>query len=415
MNTNRLYPRFAARRLKEALTDTPVVLIHGPRQCGKTTLARLVGDPLGYSYFSFDDPVLISAAESDPIGFVDDLPNHTILDEVQRAPSLFPALKMAVDRRRVPGRFLLTGSANVMLLPKPSESLAGRIGIIQLHPLARCELAGKESHFLDALFAGSFKTKKFERLGKALAELVADGGYPAALARPNPRRRAAWYRDYVETLTQRDVRDLIRIRSLDVLPRLLEHAAGQTARLMNVSELAAPLQVSRTTIREYLTLLERVFLIEELRPWHSNRVSRLIKTPKLHLGDTGLASVLIGLDAAALEKDRTSLGPLLETFVFQELRRQASWPEMDIRFYHFRDKDNFEVDIILERGAYEIAGVEVKASATVTGADFRGLRKLRDSVKNRFAGGIVLYDGETCVNFGDALYAVPIRLLWEIA
>jgi predicted AAA+ superfamily ATPase len=158
--------------------------------------------------------VLIGAAESDPIGFVDDLPNHTILDEVQRAPSLFPALKMAVDRRRVPGRFLLTSSANVMLLPKLSESLAGRIGIIQLHPLARGELTGKESHFLDALFAGSFKTQKFERLGKALAELVADGGYPAALARPNPRRRAAWYRDYVETLTQRDVRDLIRIRSL---------------------------------------------------------------------------------------------------------------------------------------------------------------------------------------------------------
>ena len=175
MNTNKLYPRFAARRLKEALSDTPVVLIHGPRQCGKTTLARLVGDPLGYSYFSFDDPVLAGAAEADPIGFVDDLPDRAILDEVQRVPSLFPALKMAVDRRRMPGRFLLTGSTNVMLLPKLSESLAGRIGIIQLHPLARCELAGKESHFLDALFAGSFKTRKAERLGKALAELVADG------------------------------------------------------------------------------------------------------------------------------------------------------------------------------------------------------------------------------------------------
>jgi predicted AAA+ superfamily ATPase len=415
MNTNKLYPRFAARHLKEALSDTPVVLIHGPRQCGKTTLARLVGDPLGYSYFSFDDPVLASAAETDPIGFVADLPDHAILDEVQRVPSLFPALKMAVDRRRMPGRYLLTGSANVMLLPKLSESLAGRIGIIQLHPLARCELAGKESHFLDALFAGSFRTKKAERLGKELAELVSDGGYPAALARPNLRRRAAWYRDYIETLTQRDARDLIHIRSLDVLPRLLEHAAGQTARLMNVSELAGPLQVSRTTIREYLTLLERMFLIDELRPWHSNRISRLIKTPKLHLGDTGLASVLVGLDAAALAKDRPALGPLLETFVFQELRRQASWSEEDIRFYHFRDKDNFEVDIVLERGAYEIAGVEVKASATVTEADFRGLRKLRDAAKNRFAGGIVLYDGETCVSFGDSLYAVPIRLLWEIA
>jgi len=214
------------------------------------------------------------------------------------------------------------------------------------------------------------------------------------LTRPNPRRRAAWYRDYIETLTQRDVRDLIRIRSLDVLPRLLEHAAGQTARLMNVSELAGPLQVSRTTIREYLTLLERVFLIEELRPWHSNSVSRLIKTPKLHLGNTGLASVLVGLDAAALGKDRRALGPLLETFVFQELRRQASWSEKDIRFYHFRDKDNFEVDIVLERGAYEIAGAEVKASATVTGADFRGLRKPRDTVKTALSAALCCTTGK---------------------
>jgi predicted AAA+ superfamily ATPase len=413
MNTNKLYPRFAAERLKEALADTPIVLIHGPRQTGKTTLAQLVGEPLGFSYFSFDNPVLANAAEADPIGFVDDLPDPAILDEVQRVPGLFPALKLAVDRHRTPGRFLLTGSANVLLVPRLAESLAGRMEILQLHPLAQCELAGKKASFLEALFAGSFKTRKIERLGKTLAELVVAGGYPAALARPDSRRRSAWYRDYIETLTQRDARDLIRIRSLDVLPRLLEHAAAQTARLINVSELAGPLQFSRTTIREYITLLERVFLVEELRPWHTNRMSRLIKTPKLHLGDTGLACVLLGIDAAALGKDRTALGPLLETFVFQELRRQASWHEEEIRFYHFRDKDNSEVDIVLERGAYELAGIEVKASATVIEADFRGLRKLKDAANKRFVAGVVLYDGDTSVSFGDNLFAVPIRLLWE--
>jgi predicted AAA+ superfamily ATPase len=198
-----------------------------------------------------------------------------------------------------------------------------------------------------------------------------------------------------------------------VLPQLLETAATQTARLLNVSELSSPFQLSRPTIREYLTLLENVFLVEEVRPWHTSRTSRLIKTPKLHMGDTGLACTLLGLDTAALEKDRATLGQLLETFAYQELRRQASWHEEEIRFYHFRDKDNFEVDIVLERGASEIVGIEVKASATVTAADFRGLRKLKDTAKDRFIAGVVLYNGETGVSFGNRMYAAPIRLLWE--
>jgi predicted AAA+ superfamily ATPase len=414
MPTDRFYPRFAEPGLVEALADTPVVLIHGPRQCGKTTLAQIAGRKRGYAYFSFDDAVTLAAAVGDPVGFIADLPERVILDEVQRTPGIFSALKSAVDRRRLPGRFLLTGSANVLLLPTLAESLAGRMGILRLHPLAQCELAGRLPRFLDTLFAGAFRTRKAERLGNALAERIAAGGYPAALARPNPRRRAAWYRDYIETLVQRDVRDLARIASLDALPRLLALAAGQTARLINVSDLASPFHLSRPTIRDYVTLLERVFLLEELPPWHANRLSRLIKTPKLHVGDTGLACALLGLDAAALMQDRGTLGHLLETFVFQELRRQASWQEQEIRFHHYRDKDGVEVDIVLERGGGQLAGVEVKASATVTAADFRGLRKLKDAAGKRFAAGVVLYDGETSAGFGDGLYAVPVRSLWEM-
>jgi predicted AAA+ superfamily ATPase len=413
MTAPRLHRRFAEPRLVEALADTPVVLINGPRQCGKTTLARMVGDPRGYAYFSFDDDVALAAAAADPAGFVADLPERTILDEVQRAPGLFTALKTAVDRRRTPGRFLLTGSANVLLVPKLADSLAGRMEILRLFPLAQCELAARPPRFLERLFAGGFKTRRYERLGAELAERVAAGGYPAALARATARRRAAWYRDYIETLVQRDVRDLARIRSLDALPRLLELAAGQTARLLNVSDLASPFQLSRPTIHDYVTLLERVFLLEQLPPWHSNRLSRLIKTPKLHLGDTGVACALLGLDAAALTRDRSTLGPLLETFVFQELRRQASWHQEAIGFHHFRDKDGAEVDIVLERGAQEVAGVEVKAAATVTAADFRGLRKLKEAARRRFAAGVVLYDGEASASFGDGLFAVPIRALWE--
>jgi hypothetical protein len=413
MTSPALYPRFAKRRLREALTDTPVVLIHGPRQCGKTTLAQVVGEREGYAYLSFDDDVTLAAATTDPVGFVHDLPERTILDEVQRAPRIFTALKTAVDRRRAPGRFLLTGSANVLLVPKLADSLAGRIEILRLHPLAQCEIAGREPDFLNTLFSGAFRTRAYERLGRELAERVTGGGYPPALVRGSARRRAAWYQDYIETLVQRDVRDLARIRSLDVLPRLLALAASQTATLINVSDLAGPFQVSRPTIREYVTLLSRVFLLEELPPWHNNRMKRLVKTPKLHLSDTGLACSLLGLDAEALWEDRAALGRFVETFVYQELRRQASWHDAPIRFHHFRDKDMAEVDIVLEGGAGQVAGVEVKAGATVTAADFRGLRRLKEASGKRFAGGVVVYDGETSAGFGDGLYAVPIRTLWE--
>ena len=414
MNADALHPRFALSALADALADAPVVLIHGPRQCGKTTLALGIGESRGYAYFSFDDAVALGAATTDPVGFVADLPEHSILDEVQRVPALFTAIKAIVDRGRRPGRFLLTGSANVLLVPKLADSLAGRMEILRLHPLAQCELASRPPGFLDALFAGRFKARSYGRLGKELAARIAAGGYPAALARATPRRRATWYRDYIETLVQRDVRDLARIASLDALPRLLALAAGQTARLLNVSDLAAPFQLSRPTIKDYVTLLERVFLLEQLPPWHSNRLSRLIKTPKLHLGDSGVACALLGLDAEALWQDRSSLGQLLETFVFQELRRQASWRDDDIRFHHFRDKDGAEVDVVLERGGRELAGVAVKAAATVTAADFRGLRKLREAAGKRFAVGVVLYDGEASVGFGEELFAVPIRALWEL-
>ena len=408
-----LYPRFVQPRLEEALADTPVVLIHGPRQCGKTTLARHVGLAEGYLYISFDDDVALSAAQEDPVGFVADLPAKSVLDEVQRAPWLFTALKTAVDRQRTPGRFILTGSANVLLVPNLADSLAGRMEILRLYPLAQCELTGSPPRFLEALFARDFPVRTSQRLGLELAERIVAGGYPPAIARPTERRRAAWYRDYIETLVQRDVRDLARISSLDVLPRLLTMAAGQTARLLNVSDLAAPFQLSRPTIRDYVTLLERVFLLESVPPWHSNRLSRLIKTPKLHLGDTGLAAALLGVDAEALTRDRGLFGQLLETFVYQELRRQASWGEVPIDFYHFRDKDGAEVDIVLEQGARKLIGVEVKVAASVSTADFRGLRQLQDATGERFAAGVVLYDGEVTASFGDGLYAVPIRALWE--
>ena len=408
-----VHPRHAEPRLAEALADSPAVLIHGPRQCGKTTLARVFGEQQGYVYISFDDEVTRLAAVADPAGFIADQPAKIILDEVQRVPSIFNALKMAIDRDRSPGRFLLTGSSHAMLVPKLADSLAGRMEVLQLHPLSQAELEHATPRFLDRLFAGRFPSRSTARLGDELAQRICAGGFPPALARDTDRRRANWHANYIASLVQRDLRDFTRINSLETLPRLLALAAAQTARLLNVAELASAFRLSRPTVGSYMTLLESVFLLERLPPWHNNAVSRLIKTPKLHFVDTGLACAVLRADADALRADRMLLGLLLETFVFQELKRQASGHEHLHNFCHFRDKDGTEVDIVVERGLHDVAGVEVKAGATVRTDDFRGLRKLKRTVGDRFAGGVVLYDGETCAGFGDGLYAVPVRMLWE--
>ena len=408
-----IYPRQIEPRLVEALADSPAVLIHGPRQCGKTTLARMVGSTRGYRYVTFDDDVVRDAAQDDPLGFAAGLPERVILDEVQRAPSLFSALKLEIDRRRTPGRFLLTGSTHVLLVPRLSDSLAGRLETLRLHPLAQCELEQHGSGFLDALFSGELPIERSERLGGQLPDRIVAGGYPAALTRPPGRRRANWYHNHVEALVQHDVRDLASIRRLEVLPRLLAGATGQTARMFNASDLAAPFEVTRPTIRDYTTLLERVFLLERLPAWHTSRLSRLVKRPKLHLCDTGIASALLGMDGPALAHDRTLFGQLFESFVYQELRRQASWNDAHLSFHHFRNKDGVEVDIVIEGGAGRIAGVEVKASGTVRPADFRGLRKLQAALGDRFAGGVVVYDGEATVPFGARMHAVPVQRLFE--
>ena len=413
MTSPDFYPRFVGERLREALSDSPVVLIHGPRQCGKTTLARTLAEPAGYTYLTFDDDVVRSAAVTDPSGFALDLPPRTILDEIQRVPELFTSLKLVIDRDRTPGRFIVTGSTNVLLLPKLADSLAGRMEVLRLYPLAQTELAGRPSNFLARVFANDLPMARSERLGPELAERIAAGGFPAALARPTPRRRAAWHRDSVETLVQRDVRQLAHIASLDVMPRLLAAAATQTAQLFNTSALASPFELSRPTIRDYLTLLERIFLIELLPAWHQNALNRLVKTPKVHMVDTGVACALLGVDAASLGANRTLLGHVLETFVHQELRAMASWHDAPLTFSHLRDRDGVEVDLVIEAGARALVGFEVKAGATVTASDFTGLRHLRDRAGERFAAGVVLYDGETAVGFGDRLHAVPLRRIWE--
>jgi hypothetical protein len=410
MRETDLYPRFAADRLTEALEDSPAVLIHGPRQSGKTTLAQRVGRRAGYGYLSFDDEAIRSVALADPVGFVADLPPRVILDEVQHVPQLFVTLKAAIDRDRRPGRFVLTGSTNVLLLPKLSDSLAGRMAIVRLHPLAQCEIERKRPSFLERLFGAGFKMHPFERLGPGHGGTHRGRRLPCGAQASSRPAACTLVRSLPgsDRATGRTRTRPHRIARCRAAPAGCGGGADGTA-----GDLAAPFAVSRPTIRDYLTLLSRVFLLEELPPWHVNRLSRLVKTPKLHVGDTGLACALLGADVAALKADRALLGQLLETFVLLELRRQASGHKQPLAFHHFRDRDGYEVDIVIERGALAIAGIEVKAAATVTAADFRGLRKLKDAAGRRFAGGVVLYDGTMSLPFGDSMYAVPIRALWE--
>ena len=422
----KLHPRYAERPLKEALADSPAVLIHGPRQCGKTTLARMVYPPQGMAwddgtvmawdsanYVTFDDDGARESAESDPIGFVDDLPDRVILDEVQRAPSIFTALKMAIDRERIPGRFLLTGSSHVLLVPQVSDSLAGRMEIIRLHPLAQCELSRHFPTFLDRLFSSKFKAPALPRSPARLVDRIVAGGFPAALVRSTEGRRQNWYLNYVETQLQRDVRDIARITDHDAMARLLGIAATQTARLYNLLDMSSAFSLSRPTLGKYVEILERIFLLERIPAWHNNRLRRTVKAPKLHVCDTGIGCAVIGAKSESLKKDRDLMGQYLESFVYQELKRQASWYGEPVRFYHYRDKDKIEVDLVIEKGSISVAGVEVKASSTVRDSDFRGLRKLKEAAGDRFAGGVVLYDGERCWSFGEGLTAVPVRLLWE--
>ena len=408
----KLYPRHVEPRLREALKDSPVTLIHGPRQCGKTTLAQKVGRSAGYTYISMDEKDNLDYAKNDPVGFVNSLPGKVIIDEIQKTPGLFSQLKLAVDGNRVPGRFILTGSVSVLHARGLSDSLAGRMEIIRMRPLAQTELRRRRPDFLDTLFSVKFPNRR-QIAQTEPVERIVYGGYPAALKYSGKTRRIAWYRSYLTIIANTDAFTISRIRSVEDLPRLLELSAISTAQLLNTNKLAASFQRSRPTIQSYILLLERLFLLERVPAWHGNRRKRFVKTPKLHLTDTGLACALLKVNAKELKNDRALLGQLLETFVLQELRRQADGHGERHEFFHYRDKDGVEVDIVIQRSVNSIAGVEVKSSATISHSDFRGLRRLQSAMGDAFAGGVVIYNGGKMIGFGKKLYAVPIRRLWE--
>ena len=397
--------------MAEAMRDTPVVLLAGPRQTGKTTLVRKVAAQEGLRYLTLDDELTRLSARDDPAGMIRSL-DRAVIDEIQRAPELLLAIKRSVDEDRRPGRFLLTGSANLMLLPAVADSLAGRMETLSLLPLSQSEIELCGSNWLDCAFGGQLLQPGRPAIGPDLVERVLRGGYPEAVSRPSPRRRVVWARQYIDALVQRDVRDVAEVLKLDELPRLLRALAQTAGQMCNYAQLGSQLGLDGKTARRYIGLFEQMYLLQRVEVWARNRLGRVVKTPKLQLLDAGLLAALLDLNADAVAQDRTRFGHVLETFVFAELLKHATTSDGDYRLMTYRDADQFEVDIVIENAVGQVVGVEVKAAATVREADLRGLRKWAGRAGGLFKMGVLLYDGTETLPLGEGLWAAPLSTLW---
>jgi predicted AAA+ superfamily ATPase len=410
------YQRNSTESIQNGLENSPVIFINGARQVGKSTLAKLlVKEKLLVDYFTMDDLLTLAAAISAPISFLEDIPQKVVLDEIQRAPELFFAIKKIIDENRKPGSYLLTGSANVLTMPKIAESLAGRMEIHTLWPLSQGEILGRKEAFIDQCFSNK-KTKLPPASNikwSDLIEKIIAGGYPEALERPKGKRRNIWFSSYIDAILQRDIRELTHIEGLKELPNLLSLLASRVCGLLNISDISRTSKISHTTLRRYLALLEMVFLTVELPAWFKNLTKRLAKSPKMYLNDTGILSYLLGIDAEHISRDRNLAGCLVENFVLMELVKQKTWNETECRLYHFRTQMGQEVDIVLEARDGSMVGIEVKSRSEVYSNDFNGLKVLQELAGNNFVRGIILYTGDRTVAFGDNLFAVPISALWN--
>lgn len=407
-----LLPRALTPRLREALADTPVVVLNGARQVGKTTLVRSLPFAGTSAFVTLDDVASREAAAFDPRAFLARGVDTLVIDEVQLVPELFRAIKAEVDRDRRPGRFLLTGSSRLLTAPDMADALVGRVEALELAPLSQGELAGRTDRFVDRLFdAPQDLLRNGDSDRRALLERVVAGGFPEAVPRP-PARRSAWMDAYVTTVTQSVIRDLASIERIAELPRLLRLCAARTAGELNLSRLANDFGVPLRTTDGYLALLGRAFLVHLLPAWSTNLSSKVVRRPKLVVADSGLAAHLIGADRTALERPDGPFGPLLETFVVNELRKQTTWSAHRPSLFHFRDRGGPEVDLVLEHPDGRVVAVETKATSTPRASDLAGIRFLADRLGDRFHFGILLSAAPEATPFGPRMAALPVKALW---
>lgn len=355
----------------------------------------------------------MAAAQADPLGFLQDLSIHAIIDEVQRAPQLFLSIKKLVDENRKERRLILTGSTDVMTLPQVADSLAGRIEIHNLWPLSQSEIRGKRSEFLHTLIAaeGRFESKKAG--WKDIIAAICAGGYPEALQRESEGRRSKWFESYISAVLQKDIKNLANIEGMTQIPNILQLIGTRVGSTVNLSDIARLSGIKNTTLQRYMALLEHVFLILKIPAWTPNIEGQFVKSPKIFLNDTGLLCHLRGEGFESLTENRTTAGAFLENFIVMEIIKQLSWSDLYFKPYHFSVHRGAEVDLVLEDRKKHLYGIEIKSTASVSQSDFNGLKRLAEIAGKKFQRGIVLYGGDHMIGgFGENLQAVPISALW---
>ncbi|WP_258951957.1 ATP-binding protein [Lentzea californiensis] len=395
-------PRRATERVTEAMSDTRVIVLNGARQVGKSTLAEKVLREYGGVARLLDDGVTRAAAAADPSAFV----RHDglmLIDEVQRVPDLWLEIKYVVDHNQRPGQFLLTGSARLLALRSLPDALPGRSETVELWPFSQGEIDGAPDGFVDAAFAegAELRAEPSELRRKDYLVRAARGGYPEALRRDSPRRRARFFNDYLADLIARDVKQVADIERAGDMRTLISLLAAQTTGLLSFNRLSGDLELTAPTVRRYVEILETIYLVRTVPAWSANTTTRALATPKVFFVDSGIAAHLGAAD-----------GALLENFVLGELARQLTWSETFATLHHYRDRDQYEVDAVLEDNRGRVIGIEVKAAESVRTDDFRGLRLLQRRLGERFYAGFVLYTGRESFSFGDGMTCLPISALW---
>lgn len=389
-----------------------MVLINGARQTGKSTLVQTLLQN-SHAYYTLDDASVLNAVLQDPTTFLSTKEEHMVIDEVQRAPELFIPIKRMVDQKRSPGRFVLTGSANVLSLPRLSDSLAGRMEIHTLWPLSQAELNGAKCSFIDHVFANTLPKRSLAFVHDEMVHHILSGGYPDVLRRSTESRRDSWCAAYLQTLLQRDVRDLTHIAKLDDVPKLLRLLATRVANVMNTSELSRSSGLPNTTLKRYLTLLEMLYIYVTLPPWSGNLSKRLVKAPKVYLNDTRLLCHLLGINRVHVLDKRHTFGHILENFVVMELKKQQTWAEIGTNMYYYRTHSGQEIDIVLEAFDGRKIAIEVKASQQVSDKDFRHIRDFQQALPKDEVIGVVIYMGQEVIPWGKNLTAMPVSMLWS--